>query len=159
METENITIIVTNHQTRLSVGKCLVLNGANIIAQVNTMRGMVNGIFNYNQRDEKGCIELMKQFHKEKYYKPKLVFDFNFDLIDKPTFDEIKQIVRMLTPYCQIIIILPNLPSTHIEDPGNEHLINLDSDKYVIDYWACVWIFQLSNEKFILSEEQYLKKI
>ena len=63
METENITIIVTNHQTRLSVGKCLVLNGANIIAQVNTMRGMVNGIFNYNQRDEKGCIELMKQLY------------------------------------------------------------------------------------------------
>jgi hypothetical protein len=66
--TENITIIVTNHQTRLSVGKCLVLNGANIIAQVNTMRGMVNGIFNYNQRDEKGCIELMKQLYISREY-------------------------------------------------------------------------------------------
>ena len=68
METENITIIVTNHQTRLSVGKCLVLNGANIIAQVNTMRGMVNRIFNYNQRDEKGCIELMKQLYISREY-------------------------------------------------------------------------------------------
>lgn len=97
-------------------------------------------------------IELMKQFHKEKYYKPKLVFDFNF--IDRPTFDEIKQIAKKLTSYCQIIIILPNLPPNHIEDP-DEHLINLDSDKYVIDYWACVWITQLSNENFKLSEEQY----
>jgi hypothetical protein len=68
VETENITIIVTNHQTRLSVGKCLVLNGANIIAQVNTMRGMVNRIFNYNQRDEKGCIELMKQLYINREY-------------------------------------------------------------------------------------------
>jgi hypothetical protein len=68
VETENITIIVTNHQTRLSVGKCLVLNGANIIAQVNTMRGMVNRIFNYNQRDEKGCIELMKQLYISREY-------------------------------------------------------------------------------------------
>jgi hypothetical protein len=97
-------------------------------------------------------IELMKQFHKEKYYKPKLVFDFNF--IDRPTFDEIKQIAKKLTPYCQIIIVIPNLPLTHIEDQ-DEHLINLDSDKYVLDYWACVWITQLSNEKFKLSEEQY----
>jgi len=63
VKTENITIIVTNHQTRLSVGKCLVLNSANIITQVNTMRGMVNGVFNYNQGDEKRCIELMKQLY------------------------------------------------------------------------------------------------
>jgi len=68
VKTENITIIVTNHQTRLSVGKCLVLNGDNIIAQVNTMRGMVNGVFNYNQRDEKGCIELMKQLYISRKY-------------------------------------------------------------------------------------------
>jgi len=68
VETENIKIIVTNHQTRLSVGKCLVLNGANIIAQVNTMRGMVNGVFNYNQRDEEGCIDLMKQLYISREY-------------------------------------------------------------------------------------------
>lgn len=98
-------------------------------------------------------IELMKQFHKEKYYKPKLIFDFNF--IDGATFDEIKQIVKKLIPYCQIMIILPSLPPNYIEDLDNEHLINLDTDKYVIDYWACVWITQLSNEKIILSEEQY----
>jgi hypothetical protein len=95
-------------------------------------------------------IDVLKEFKKEHYFIPKVIFDISSEDINNEDFIEIKNVAKALIPYCKIIIIIDKLD---IQDINNdENIYKIEFNK-IMAYHEAREIFYNNNIK--LSEEEY----
>ena len=93
-------------------------------------------------------INVLKEFKKEHYFIPKVIFDISSEDINNEDFIEIKNVAKALIPYCKIIIIIDKLD---IQD-NDENIYKIEFNK-PMKYNEAREIFYNNNIK--LTEEEY----
>jgi hypothetical protein len=137
-----------NKNKDLNYVKTTIMNELNPVPNQNFVKSFLQAKVEIKTED---IIESLKKFNKEKFYKPKIVFDFDEFTLDQ--LNDIKAFTKMVSPYCQVFIILPNLPENYVNDT-DEFIYSFE--KNMTYYEACQLIRNTDiNNKFKLSEEEF----
>jgi hypothetical protein len=135
-----------NKQKNLNYIKTTIMNELNPMPNQNFVKSFLQSKVEIKTED---IIESLKKFNKEKFYKSKIVFDF--DEFTSEQLNDIKAFTKMISPYCQVFIILPNLPENYVND-SDEFIYSFE--KNMTYYEACQLIRNIDN-KFKLSEDEF----
>lgn len=135
-----------NKNKDLNYVKTTIMNELNPVPNQNFVKSFLQAKVEIKTED---IIESLKKFNKEKYYKPKIVFDF--DEFTLGQLNDIKAFTKMISSYCQVFIILPNLPENYVND-SDEFIYSFE--KNMSYYEACQLIRNINN-KFKLSEDEF----
>jgi hypothetical protein len=138
--------IIINKQKDLNYIKTTIMNELNPVHNQNFLKSFLQAKVEIKTED---IIESLKKFNKEKFYRPKIAFDF--DEFTPEQLDDIKTFTKMISPYCQVFIILPNLPENYVND-FDEFIYSFE--KNMTYYEACQLIRNIDN-KFKLSEDEF----
>jgi hypothetical protein len=114
-----------------------------------TIMNQLNPVHNKFFLKTEDIINSLKKFNKEKFYRPKIAFDF--DEFTPDQLYDIKAFTKMIAPYCQVFIILPNLPENYVND-FDEFIYSFE--KNMTYYEACQLIRNIDST-FKLSEEEF----
>ena len=135
-----------NKQKDLNYIKTTIMNELNPVPNQNFLKSFLQATTEVKTED---IIESLKKFNKEKYYKSKIVFDFDEFIPEQ--LNDIKTFTKMISPYCQVFIILPNLPENYVND-FDEFIYSFE--KNMTYYEACQLIRNIDSA-FKLSEEEF----
>ncbi len=144
--------IVISSQSDINKSMCLIAN--KLVDELNKLNPNQQRKNVNSKTTVLDVIELLKEFHTKKYYQPKFMFDFSVESTDEKMYEQVKQMAKELKPYCDVIIVLPNLPVNYPGDPS-EFYINVDDKKYQLSYWETHRFFKSLNKDFDLTQEQY----
>jgi len=135
-----------NKNKDINYVKTTIMNELNPVPNQNFVKSFLQAKVEIKTED---IIESLKKFNKEKFYRPKIAFDF--DEFTPEQLDDIKTFTKMISPYCQVFIILPNLPENYVND-FDEFIYSFE--KNMTYYEACQLIRNIDN-KFKLSEDEF----
>jgi len=135
-----------NKNKDLNYIKTTIMNELNPVPNQNFVKSFLQAKVEIKTED---IIESLKKFNKEKFYKSKIVFDF--DEFTPEQLNDIKAFTKMISPYCQVFIILSNLPENYVND-FDEFIYSFE--KNMTYYEACQLIRNIDN-KFKLSEDEF----
>lgn len=135
-----------NKNKDINYVKTTIMNELNPIPNQNFVKSFLQAKVEIKTED---IIESLKKFNKEKFYRPKIAFDF--DEFTPEQLDDIKTFTKMISPYCQVFIILPNLPENYVND-FDEFIYSFE--KNMTYYEACQLIRNIDNT-FKLSEDEF----
>jgi hypothetical protein len=135
-----------NKNKDLNYVKTTIMNELNPMPNQNFVKSFLQAKVEIKTED---IIESLKKFNKEKFYKPKIVFDF--DEFTPDQLNDIKAFTKMISPYCQVFIILANLPENYVND-FDEFIYSFE--KNMTYYEACQLIRNIDSA-FKLSEDEF----
>ena len=135
-----------NKNKDLNYIKTSIMNELNPVPNQNFLKSFLQAKVEIKTED---IIESLKKFNKEKFYRPKIAFDF--DEFTSEQLNDIKAFTKMISPYCQVFIILPNLPENYVND-FDEFIYSFE--KNMTYYEACQLIRNI-DAAFKLSEDEF----
>lgn len=135
-----------NKNKDLNYIKTTIMNELNLVPNQNFLKSFLQSKVEIKTED---IIESLKKFNKEKFYKSKIVFDF--DEFTPDQLNDIKAFTKIISPYCQVFIILPNLPENYVND-SDEFIYSFDKN---MTYYEACQLFRNIDNKFKLSEEEF----